>query len=150
MESWNGKLGRCVTSCVPAQLINLTELSWSQLFWSFLGTWKRSKERQTLATREQDSVLNGNKMAGRLDGVTLHAYQSLPPWIRDVRCVGDKSCCRAGWKWKADLPLQQQTSSPIVKMSWLIKVHISLKSKGIPKRRKRSGLHVLPRVLPCL
>lgn len=66
---------------------------------------------------------------------------SLPPWIRDVPCVGDKS-----WgKWKADLPLQQETSSPVVKMSWLIKVNISLKSKVIPKRH-RSGL----RVLSCL
>lgn len=54
VEIWNGKSSKCVSLCVPAQLINLPELSWrliSELPWHL-----KVPQRSALTRRQQNSI----------------------------------------------------------------------------------------------
>lgn len=127
------KSNRCVTSCVPAQLINLTELSWRQLFQSFLSiilSWKYPRAPLWQGDNSL-ALLNGNQTAGRSYKVTLCAHQSLPLWSGDTHRWGLNHT--AGLK-SGDWP--QQSSSYIPKDSWLIKAVSFLKPSRSSKHTK--------------
>lgn len=108
VEIWNGKSSRCVTSCTPAELINLPELSRRQLFRSFLGIWKYPTD-QLWQGDNRIALLNRNQTAGRSYKVTLCAHQSSTVNWGHHR-VEHESHCKAGWKQETDLNSWAATS----------------------------------------